>query len=344
MKLFGTLPNGKPVRLVTLKSSKLELTFIELGGRVISLKAPDRHGKSGDVVLGYDTLEDYLNEGAFHGALIGRFGNRIANGKFTLNGRQFQLPQNNGPNCLHGGNGYHNSLWQVEESSLTESSATLLYHSHDGEQGFPGNLNIKVKYSLANSDWRIDYHATTDADTVINLTQHAYFNLAGAGHASILDHDLVLYADRYTPVDPTSIPTGELRTVANTPFDFRTTHRIGERINSDNEQLKFGNGYDHNWVLNNQNGSLELTAELFDGHSGRVMQVHTTEPGIQFYSGNFMDGSRAGKSGQHYPKRSALCLETQHYPDSPNQPGFPSTVLKPGDVYKSTTIYRFDCR
>lgn len=340
MKLFGNL-HGKPVHTITLKSSALELSFIEFGGRVTTLKTSDRNGKQADITLGYDTLDDYLKESAFFGALIGRYGNRIANGRFSINGHVYQLPQNNNGNCLHGGYGYHNCLWQVDEQSLTDTSATLHYRSHDGEDGFPGNLDIKVTYSVTDTDWRIDYHATTDAETVVNLTQHAYFNLAGAGHPSILDHELTLYADKFTPVNASLIPTGELRPVAATPFDFRQPHRVGARIDQDDEQLKFGRGYDHNWVLNNQGGALTLAGAISEHSTGRVMQILTTEPGMQFYAGNFMDGAMMGKDGKRYPWRSGFCLETQHYPDSPNQPGFPSTILKPGDVYQSTTIYRF---
>ena len=321
MKLFGTLPDGKPVKIFTLRSSVIEMTVAEFGGRVVSLKTPDRHGKLNDITLGYDTLDDYLKERAFFGALIGRYGNRIANGRFSLNGHSYQLPQNNGSNCLHGGAGYHNCLWQVDEQSLTDSSATMSYRSHDGDDGFPGNLEI-----------------------VVNLTQHAYFNLAGAGHASILNHELMLHADRYTPVDSTLIPTGELSTVAGTPFDFRQAHRIGERIDNHHEQLKPGIGYDHNWVLNNQNGDLALAAEAYEPTTGRIMQVLTTEPGIQFYSGNHLNDALPGKSQQRYVRRSGFCLETQHYPDSPNHPNFPSTTLKSGDIYQSTTIYRFSSK
>jgi len=341
MKLFGTLPDGTAVNVVTLKTSKLELTFTEYGGRIISLKTPDHSGNSGDVILGYDTLNDYLKEGAFFGALIGRFGNRIANGKFSLNGHSYQLPQNDGSNCLHSGPGYHSRVWRIDASTLTDTSATLHYLSRDGEDGYPGNLNIKVRYSLTDTDWRIDYEATTDAPTVVNLTQHAYFNLGGTGHATILDHELALHADKFTPVNSNLIPTGELRSVAGTPFDFRRAHRVGERIDQDDEQLKFGRGYDHNWVLNNQNGTLALAGEISEPNSGRVMQILTTEPGMQFYAGNFMDGAMIGKQGQRYPWRSGFCLETQPYPDSPNQPGFPLTTLNPGQTYQSTTIYRF---
>ena len=341
MNIFGTLPNGQSVHAFTLKSSTLEMTVTEFGGRVISLRTPDRRGNKSDVVLGYGNLNDYLKERAFFGALIGRYGNRIANGKFSINGHQYQLPQNDGSNCLHSGNGYHNCVWRVDESSLKENEASLCYRSPDGEEGFPGTLDIKVRYSLSDTDWRIDYTATTDATTVVNLTQHTYFNLAGAGHATILDHDLTLHADHFTPVNSNLIPTGELSAVSGTPFDFRQSHRIGDRIDKSDEQLTFGRGYDHNWVLNSQSGTIALAAEVYDPLSGRVMQVLTTEPGLQFYAGNFMDGSMTGKSGQQYPKRSGFCLETQHYPDSPNQGGFPSTTLQLGQTYQSTTIYRF---
>ncbi len=340
MKNFGTLPDGTPVKIFTLKSSTLKMSVTEFGGRIVTLKVPDRHGTVADITLGYDTLDDYLKETAYFGALIGRYGNRIGNGKVVLNDHRYQVTQNEGNNTLHGGSGYHNSLWQVDEQSITDHSLQLSLHDPDGKDGFPGNVDIKVRYTLSDTDLRIDYHATTDQDTVINMTSHGYFNLAGAGHPSILDHQLTLHADRFTAINKELIPTGELSFVANTPFDFRQPQRIGERIDQVDEQLKNGFGYDHNWVLNNQDGQLALAAEVYESTTGRVMQVLTTEPGIQFYSGNHLNGM-IGKAAQRYIRRSGFCLETQHYPDSPNHPQFPSTILKAGDVYKSTTIYRF---
>ncbi|HTH38957.1 MAG TPA: aldose epimerase family protein, partial [Pyrinomonadaceae bacterium] len=294
-----------------------------------------------------DSIADYEKHSAFFGALIGRYGNRIGKGKFSIDGKEYSLATNNGENHLHGGiNGYDKVVWKARPS--TDSSGAnleLTYLSPDREEGYPGTLNIKVVYTLTeNNELKIVYSATTDKATVVNLTHHSYFNLAGAGNNSILDHVLTLNASRFTPTDAGSIPSGELRSVQGTPFDFRKPHSMGERINDDDEQLKFGKGYDHNWVLDKKGKALTSAATVYEKTTGRVMEVLTTEPGIQFYSGNFLDGSIKGKDGQDYPRRSGFCLETQHYPDSPNKKKFPSTVLLPGQRYSQTTIYRFSVR
>lgn len=314
------------------------------GGIVVTLNVPDRSGRLDDVVLGFDNLEAYLKVHPFFGALVGRYGNRIANGKFSLHGVEYTLAQNDGPNSLHGGlKGFDKVFWDAKPLDTPNGPALeLTYLSQDGEEGYPGNLLVKVIYTLTHTnELRIDYSATTDKDTVINLTHHSYFNLAGAGQGDILAHELMIEADKFTPVNANLIPTGELRPVAGTPFDFTQPTPIGLRLNQADEQLKFGGGYDHNWVLNSQDGSLALAARVFEPASGRVMELWTTEPGVQFYSGNFLDGSIIGKGGCAYPRRSALCLETQHFPDSPNHPEFPSTVLRTGQTYTSTTVYKF---
>ena len=339
---FGKTADGIAVDLYTLKSDKLEAAITNYGGIVVSLKTPDRAGKIADVVLGYDSLDGYLKATPYFGALVGRYGNRIANGKFTLDGHQYTLAVNNGQNALHGGlKGFDKKVWTPH---LEADGLSLSYSSKDGEEGYPGNLTVHVKYSVVGGDLRIDYEAATDKDTVVNLTNHSYFNLSGQGQGDILKHEVMLAADRFTPVDKGLIPTGELRSVAGTPFDFRTPHAIGERINQNDEQLKLGGGYDHNFVLNSGDGSLSLAARVFEPSTGRVMEVLTTQPGLQFYTGNFLDGTITGKSGKVYNKRYGFCMETQHFPDSPNQPRFPSTELKPGQQYRTTTIYRFSAR
>ena len=318
--------------------------IINYGGIVVSLNMPDRSGQLGDVVLGYDALDDYLKANPYFGAIIGRYGNRIANGKFSLNGVEYTLPRNDGPNSLHGGaKGFHTVVWQARPIDNPDDPALeLTYLSQDGEEGYPGNLPVTVVYTLTHlNELRVDYTATTDKDTVVNLTHHSYFNLAGAGNGDILGHELMIKADRFTPVDETLIPTGELRPVAGTPFDFTRPIAIGARIEQDDEQLNFGLGYDHNWALNNSDGSLALAARVYEPTGGRVMEVWTTEPGLQFYSGNFLDGTHIGKGGQAYGRRMGFCLEAQHFPDSPNHPEFPSTVLKAGETYTSTTVYKF---
>jgi aldose 1-epimerase len=339
---FGKMTNGTPIDLYTLtNTSGLQAKITTYGGAVVSLLVPDRDGKLDDVVLGFETLEEYVEKSPFFGCITGRYANRIAKGKFTLNGAAYTLAQNDGPNHLHGGvKGFDKVVWSAQEKS--DDGLELTYLSKDGEEGYPGNLSVEVTYTLTNDDeLRIDYLATSDEDTVINLTNHTYFNLADGGAGDILGHELMINADRFTPVDGTQIPTGELRSVAATPMDFRRMTAIGARIGQDDEQLRLGLGYDHNWVLNRSDGALALAAKVQEPTSGRVMQVYTTEPGIQFYSGNFLDGSITGKGGKVYGKRHGLCLETQHFPDSPNQPNFPSTVLKPGETYQTTTIYRF---
>jgi aldose 1-epimerase len=337
--------DGRAVDIYTLTNSHgVEARITNYGGIVVSLRVPDRSGKFDDVVLGYDRIEDYLNGTAYFGALIGRYGNRIAKGRFTLNGVGYQLAVNNGENALHGGNkGFDKVVWKAKpRDSVNGPTLELSYASHDGEEGYPGNLTVKVTYSLTNNnELKIDYFATTDKDTIVNLTHHSYFNLAGQGNGDILNHWLMLAANRFTPTDAGSIPYGELRDVKGTPFDFTRPAMIGARINQDDEQLKFGQGYDHNWVLNGPMGHLRRVATVSEDTTGRTMEVWTTEPGMQFYSGNFLNGTPIGKGGKVYPRRSGFCLETQHYPDSPNKSNFPSTVLKKGRAFRSTTIYRF---
>ena len=344
---FGKMPDGTPVDIYTLSEGRVEARITTFGGTVVSLKVPDKSGKSEDIVLGFDTLDEYVKvssgQGNPHfGALIGRYGNRVALGTFTLDGQKYSLPINNPPNSLHGGpHGFDTQVWKGKP---IPNGIELTYLSKDGEAGFPGNLSVTVRYTLENSALKIDYSATTDKDTVVNLTNHSYFNLAGQGHGDILNHQLTLHAARFTPVDSTQIPTGELRSVAETPFDFRKSTRVGERIDADDEQIRFGQGYDHNWVLDSADGKLAEAAEVYEPTTGRVLRVSTTQPGVQFYTGNFLDGTLKGKGGVTYPRRSGLCLETQHFPDSPNHPEFPSTELKPGQRYHTVTVYSFSVR
>jgi aldose 1-epimerase len=339
---YGKTPDGTAVDVYTVKDGALEARIITYGGIVTSLKVPDKNGKSADVVLGYDSLEGYLNNKAYFGALIGRYGNRIANGKFSLEGTTYSIPQNDGTNALHGGTrGFNQAVWK---GKAIPHGVELTYVSPDGEMGFPGSLTTVVRYTLSGKDLKIEYTATTDKATVLNLTNHSYFNLAGQGSGTILEHQLKVNAARYTPVDSRLIPTGELAPVEGTPFDFRKAAAIGSRINNDNAQLKLGKGYDHNFVLDSGGGKLSPAAEVYDPSSGRLMQVLTDQPGVQFYTGNFLDGTITGKEGKIYQQRYALCLETQHFPDSPNHPSFPSTELKPGQKYHSITIYRFSAR
>ena len=344
---IGTV-DGQPINLYTLTNrSGMEAKIINFGGIVMSLKVPDRHGKFADVVLGFNNLDDYLKPHPSFGAAIGRFGNRIAKGRFKLNGVEYQLAVNNGENHLHGGiKGFDDVVWTAEEyKSRLGPAVRLTYLSKDGEEGYPGNLKVTMIYTLTHrNELRIDYTATTDKDTVVNLTHHSYFNLAGEGNGDILNHRLKLNASRFTPTDAGSIPTGELRDVAGTPFNFLKATVIGALINQDDEQLKFGNGYDHNFVIDGVAGRLRQAAVVTEPTTGRVMEVWTTEPGVQLYTGNFLDGTLTGKSGQAYQRRSGFCLETQHYPDSPNKPNFPTTKLKKGSVFRSVTIYRFSAR
>ena len=342
---FGKAEDGAAVHLYTLTNGNgMKVQITNYGGIVTSLLAQDKNGNLSDVVLGYDNLEGYLKNNPYFGGVIGRYGNRIAKGKFTLNGKSYSLATNNGPNHLHGGvKGFDKVVWTAKETRSKDGvGLELVYLSKDGEEGYPGNLSVKVNYTLTNDNaLRIDYEAKTDQPTIVNLTNHSYFNLKDAGASPILDHELMLDADYFTPVDETLIPTGELRPVPGTPFDFTTQAKIRDRINAEDEQLKFGLGYDHNFVLNGKAGELRLVGKLSESTTGRILQIWTTEPGIQFYSGNFLDGAITGKNGTVYHYRHGLCLETQRYPDSPNQPDFPSTVLNPGDLYQTTTTYKF---
>jgi aldose 1-epimerase len=338
---FGKTADGEAVEAFTLKNANgVEVKAITYGGIITSLKVPDRNGAIGDIVLGFDAIDGYLKGHPFFGAIIGRYGNRIAKGRFSIDKHEYTLATNNGPNHLHGGvRGFDKHVWTAE--ILTENSLRFSRVSPDGEEGYPGNLQVQVIYSLTNyNELIVDYTATTDQPTHVNLTQHSYFNLAGGG-ADILGHELMIDADRYTPVTGELIPTGELAAVEGTPFDFRKPTAIGARINAPHPQIKNGQGYDHNWVLNREGPGLELAARVLEPSTGRTMEVATTEPGMQFYAGNFLDGTLVGKGGSKYGRRSGFCLETQHYPDSPNQPDFPSTLLRPGSTYSSRTVFKF---
>lgn len=342
---FGTTKDGKPVEIYTLRNAAgTEARIMTYGGIVVSLKVPEKSGRLGDVVLGYDTLADYEKESPYFGCLVGRYGNRIAKGKFTLSGTTYSLATNNYPNALHGGvKGFDKQVWTAASRlNAGTPSLELSYVSKDGEEGYPGNLSVSAVYTLTKENaLRLDYTATTDKDTVLNLTQHSYFNLAGRG--DVLSHIVEMPADHFTPVDSTLIPTGELRSVQGTPFDFRKPTRMGARINQaeSDEQLKFGGGYDHNWVFTKRPGDLTSLARVTEPTTGRVLEVLSTEPGLQFYTGNFLNGTLTGKGGWAYQFRNGFCMEPQHYPDSPNQPKFPSVVLKPGQTYRNTIIYRF---
>jgi aldose 1-epimerase len=342
---FGLTKDGKSVELYTLRNKNgMEAKITNYGGIVVSLLAPDRDGKMGDIVLGYDTLAQYIADNPYFGALIGRYGNRIGKARFTLNGVEYALAPNDGKNCLHGGvKGYDKVVWKAEEVSSKEGPALhLSYASPDGEEGFPGALMVNVVYTLTEAnELRIDYSAVSDKPTVVNLTHHSYFNLAGEGNGTILDHLMRIDADQMTAVDSDLIPTGELRSVEGTPLDFRKPVRIGDRIDADYEQLKVAGGYDHNWVLNKTTNALTVVASVEEPVTGRTMDVLTTEPGLQFYSGNFLTGKHVGKKNHPYVYRSGFCLESQHYPDSPNRSEFPSTILEAGQKYSSTTVYRF---
>lgn len=342
---FGKTNDGEAIDLYTLKNStSMDAAIMNYGGIVQALRIPDKSGTAVDVVLGFDDLAGYLKDSPYFGALVGRYGNRIGNARFKLDGVEYKLPANDGKNTLHGGiKGFDKRVWSAKDVTGADGPALqLTYLSKDGEEGFPGNLTSIVTYTLTNkNELRIEYHVTTDKPAVLNLTNHSYFNLAGQGEGDVLGHEVTIEGDRFTPVDATLIPTGELRSVAGTPLDFRQAHTIGERIDADNEQIRFGKGYDHNWVLNHAAGALSLAARVREPKSGRVMEVLTDQPGLQFYTGNFLDGHLHGKGGKVYPRRSALCMETQHFPDSPNKPEFPSTVLHPGQEYKTTTVYRF---
>ena len=344
---FGATRDGTPVQIYTLRNSKgMEARIMTYGGIVQNLTTPDKNGKFVDVALGYDTLDGYLTNSPYFGALIGRYGNRIAKGHFTLDGVAYTLATNNGPNSLHGGlKGFDKVVWKVVRAEDTPKGPQLelSYTSKDGEEGYPGTLTVTALYTITpDNSLRLDYTATTDKDTILNLTQHSYWNLAGQG--DILGHEVYVNADKFTPVDSTLIPTGELRPVAGTPFDFRTPATIGSRVTADDEQIKFGGGIDHNWVINQKSGRLTLQARVHEPTTGRTMEVWSTEPGLQFYTGNFLDGAITGKGGRVYQYRNALVMEPQHFPDSPNHANFPSTVLKPGETYHNTIIYHFSAQ
>jgi aldose 1-epimerase len=345
-ELFGALPDGKQVFKYVLKNKNgVEVHVINYGAIITHLKTPDKNGKLEDIVLGYDSLSGYLKATPYFGAVVGRYGNRIANGKFSIDGQSYTLVQNDHGQHLHGGTkGFDKVFWDIDSLSTPEGHGLkLTYRSPDMEEGYPGNLDVEVHYILTdNNELQIDYKATTDKATVVNLTQHSYFNLTG-GKSDILDHELVIHADEFVPVNKLLIPEGKLAAVKGTPFDFTTVHKVGERINADHAQLKIAKGYDHCWVLNSKD-SIKNVGTLSEATSGRYVEVMTTEPGVQFYSGNFLDGTITGKGGIKYTQRYGLCLETEHFPDSPNQPQFPATLLKPGEVYKTSTIYRFGTR
>ncbi len=342
---FGATPDGEPVDLFTMTNPNgIEVRAITFGGIIVSLRTPDRDGRLGDIVLGFDALDGYLAGSPYFGSIIGRYGNRIAGGRFTLDGETFTLVTNNGPNHLHGGvRGFDKVVWSGEPfQSSTAVGVVLTYTSPDGEEGYPGTLRVRVTYTLTDSDELIvDYLATTDRPTPVNLTQHSYFNLAGAGSGDILAHELMVAASAYTPVDSGLIPTGEIATLEGTPFDFRMPTAIGARIEQDDAQLRNGLGYDHNFVLDRSGVGLQHATRVTEPTTGRTLDILTTEPGLQFYSGNFLDGTITGKDGHVYGHRSGFCLEAQHYPDSPNQPSFPSTILRLGEEYRTRTVMAF---
>jgi aldose 1-epimerase len=345
-KEFGTR-EGRPVNLYTLKNAHgIEIQAMNYGGIIVSIRVPDRKDQFADVVLGHDKLEGYIPNPPYLGAIVGRYANRIANGTFTLDGKTYTLPKNDGPNTLHGGTTrtFDKVVWEAEPLK-GENGVAFSYLSKDGEEGFPGNLKVKVTYTLTDSnELVIDYEATTDKATPINVSQHSYFNLAGQGTGDILDHEVMINADRFTPVDKNLIPTGELRPVKGTPMDFTTATKIGARIDDNYEQLQLGHGYDHNYVLNRKGPGMQLAARVYEPTSGRVLEVSTTQPAVQFYSGNFLDGTVTGKEDRVYKRRYGFCLETQHFPDSPNHPNFPSTILKPGETFHQKTSFKFSAK
>ena len=340
---FKTEHDGKTMELFTLKNANgLVAQITNYGGKVINLWTPDKNGDYADIVIGYETSAEYLKTTEiYYGTLIGRYGNRIAKGQFTLNDSVYTLAKNNGENHLHGGiKGFNNVVWDAKKTD--DQTLELTYLSVDGEEGYPGNLNVKVVYKLTDeNELKVEYWATTDKPTPVNLTQHSFFNLKGAGNGDVNDHIVLIMADSYTPVDSTLIPTGEIATVDGTPFDFRTPTAIGARINDNHIQMKFGNGYDHNWILTKAETGLSYAAKVVEPASGRTLEVFTNEPGMQFYGGNFMSGNDTGKGGKVFAFRGAFCLETQHFPDSPNKPEFPSTILNPGEKYYSVCVYKF---
>jgi aldose 1-epimerase len=338
--VFGSMPDGTKVEIFTLEEGSIKARVMTYGARLVSLEVPDRSGKLADIVLGYETLDGYTADPkSYFGSIVGRYGNRIAHATFTLDGKRYDLPANDGVNTLHGGTkGFDKLVWKGQE---IPHGVELTLVSKDGDQGFPGTLTARVRYTLESHALKIEYFATTDKDTVLNLTNHSYFNLAGEGQGDILNHLMMIPADRYTPVDSGLIPTGELAPVAGTPLDFHKATAIGARIDDPNEQMRLGGGYDHNFVLNGKIGVLQEAARVVEPTSGRVLTVETTQPGVQFYSGNFLDGTLHGKHGHVYAKHTGFCLETQHFPDSPNHPKFPTSELKPGETYHSVTIFRF---
>jgi aldose 1-epimerase len=342
---YGTTPDGQQVDLYTLTNSRgLEVQVINFGGIITSIRVPDRDGKGVDIALGFDNLDGYLENKPYFGAIIGRYANRIANGKFTVDGKQYTLAVNNGTNSLHGGiKGFNKVIWTAEPFHDRQGMGVRLsYLSKDREEGYPGNLKVDVIYTVTDkNELVIDYKATTDKATPINLTNHSYFNLAGEGSGDVLGHELRLNADSFTPIDKNLIPTGEIKPVKGTPLDFTQTTAIGARINDPNEQLVIAHGYDHNFVVNRKHDSLQLAARVHEPKSGRVLEVYTTQPGVQLYTGNFLDGTVVGKHGHAYKQREAFCLETQHYPDSPNHASFPSTILRPGKTFHSQTVFKF---
>lgn len=342
---FERVVDGKPTSLFTMKNENgMVVTLTNYGAKIVSIYVPDKNGDFADVMLGFNSLEKYLEWGASHGAVVGPFANRIANAQFTIGEETYQLPVNNGEACLHSGpDSWYRKVWDYEQNG---NSTVFTLESPDGEFGFPGNKKVKVTYTLTeNNELKIDYEVTTDKATHINLTNHSYFNLRGEGNGDILNHVLVINADKSTPVvDESMIPTGEIVDIRGTDLDFTTPHAIGERIDNDNPQLVFGAGYDFNYVLNKESNELSFAASAFEPESGRYMEVFTTEPGVQLYSGNHLNGKEIGKGGKPYTARTGFCLETQHFPDSPNQPGFPSTLLNPGETYRSTTIFKFSVR
>lgn len=333
--------NMEPEVIELKNNNGMRIKITNFGGSIMSILVPDKNGQLGEVVLGYDTPQEYFSGNPYFGALIGRYGNRIAQGRFNLNGNHYELAKNNGDNHLHGGNiGYNNVFWHIIEAN--NNSVKLHYLSKDGEEGYPGNLNIYVTYTLTDhNEIKIDYLAKTDRPTIINLTHHSFFNLKDGGKSPIIDHELMINANAFTPVDNGLIPTGEIKNVENTPMDFRSLTTIGKRIGEEDTQLKRGNGYDHNWVLNKSEETLNFAAKVYEPETGRTLEVYTTEPGLQFYSGNFLDGTDKGHEGTTYNFRTAFCLETQHYPDSPNHSHFPSTILNPDKTYIQKTIYKF---
>jgi aldose 1-epimerase len=345
-KPFGATKEGKAITLYTLTNSHhMEVRAMNYGAIIVSLRVPDRKAQVADIVLGHDNLEGYFDNSPHLGGLVGRYANRIANGSFTLDGVKYSLPKNNGPNTLHGGiKGFDQAVWQGAPLK-GKTGVEFSYLSKDGEEGFPGNLKVKVTYALTEAnELLIDYEATTDKPTVLNLSQHSYFNLAGEGAGDILNHEVMINADRFTPVDSTMIPTGELRPVKGTPLDFTTQSKLGARIDDNYEQLVLAKGYDHNFVINGKAGGLVLAARAYEPSSGRIIEISTDQPGVQFYTGNFLDGTVTGKRGHVYKRRYGLCFETQHFPDSPNHPEFPSTVLRPGETFHSRTIWRFSAK